>query len=414
MLKIKIKVGKNTWLKVLFIACIAIAIFGEVKADDTRPLYYFADLIDRMRVKYLLEVIAIICGLVVCYADPEKRKLPNIKMLYETKNILLMCGIIGVITVGYQLMNGFYMDSYVELFQWVCPMLFVFVMVNVFDDDFEMIFDIAFYLTVFQYFYYMGGRFTLENFKKIDFFNSFSPFEGIFAFYTCIMISYFLFANKRIKAFICMFITIMSFKRIAIITSIVLFVFYGFMHKNKRVNPILLNTVKVIFILIPFVLVAICNEDLARWIYSTFNINIYRFTLGRFDMIMYLLESDGMKYGLGSTIKALNEGFSYVVDSGVDHVSLHNDHMKIYLETTIIGTISFVWFNFNIAKKCNAAFIIMLYMFVDMLFNHLTGSGSVTMWILVYLSIYYFNKESENPEQSVSSRHRKIKFIFNK
>lgn len=401
MLRIKIKVGKNIWLKILFISCIAIAIFGEVKADASRPLYQVAAFIDNLKLKYIMEVAAIFIGLVACYADPAKRKLSNIKMLYETKYLLIMVGIIGVITVVYQLMNGIYMESYIELFQWICPILFVFVMVNVFDDDFDFCFDLAFYMTIILYLYYMGPRFTLENFGKIDFISSYSPFEGIFAFYTCIMISYFLFNKKRFKAFVCMMVTILSFKRIAVITTIVLFMFYGFIRKKSPVNSFVLNVVRVFFIILPLIIAAICNEELAQWIYNTFNIDIYRFTLGRFDMMTYLLEADVLKYGLSSTIKALNEEFSYVVQSGVDHVSLHNDIMKVYLETTIIGSIAFSWCNFEIVKKCVASFVLMLYMFTDMIFNHLTGSGSVTMWILVYLSIYYFNKESVQAGQQL-------------
>ncbi len=385
---------KDMWLKLLFASCIAISIFGELKADSSMALYKVAAFIDNLKLKYILEVVAIAAGLFVCYKSPAKRKLSNINMLYETKNMLFAIGVMGLITVVMQFFNGFYSYSYLELFQWICPLLFVFAMVNVFDD-FEFCFDLAFYMTVILYVYYMGNKFTISNFKLISFADSNSPFEGIFAFYTCIMIGYFLYTNKRVKAFICLLVTVLSFKRIALITVILMFAFYKFIPRRKRVSPVLINIAKIVFIIIPIVLTIICNYEFAEWLYDTFAINIYELTLGRFEMISVLVESDNLVYGLGSTIKVLDVEYSDRIMEGVaNHVSVHNDILRIYLDTTIVGTVAFTCCSFNAAKKCYASFFLMLYMLTDMIFNHLTASGSVTMWILVYMSIYYFNNES--------------------
>ena len=392
---IRIRVSRNAWLKFIFACSIFIAIFGELKSNAATPLYQIAARIDGMKLKYLLEVFAIGIGLVGWYRSSEKRKASNINMRYEAGNILAAIGVFAVITFFFQAVNGFSSWSINEFIYFLIPILFVFVYVNVIDGDVSYIFEMVFYLMTFLFLYYMGRKFTPANFRLISFGNSSSPFESIFSYFACVLMMYFLYEGKKAKSFICLFITVISFKRIAMIYALLIFIVYKFVPKNKPVSPVLINIVKVFFVVVPFVIATLCNDDFAAWFNESFNMDIYKLTMGRFERINMVLDSGEMKYGLGSTTSYFLNNYRELGYTLANNVyNIHNDIARFYIETTAVGSIAYTWFNFNSVKFCYASFLLMLYVFTDMMFSHLTGSGTVTLWILIYFMIYYFNTKS--------------------
>lgn len=392
---IRIKIGRNAWLTALFVLCVLCAIFSEQKIFADTALYGIASKLDMRNVKYILECLAIAVGIFVWYLNNQKIKISDIKMHREAAYAFFAVSSLAVITVIFQLRNGFMARSYKEIVLFFLPLIFAFVFVNVAEDGIEFCFDAAFYLFVFLFIYYEGRNFTIANFRSISFINSLSPFESGFSFMGCILLQFFLFRNKKVKSLICLLITVISFKRVAMIYSILLFLGYRFIPKEKKVNPVLLRTVIILFIIIPTVFITLCNDEFADWFYRTFSMDINKFMMGRFDRLNMVVDSNDIKYGLGSTTEYISKVYSEISwrQKGVSY-NMHNDICRIYLETTPIGSIIYTWSNFKMADTCYASFLMMLYMFIDMMFNHLTGLGSTTYWILVYLMIYYCNSKA--------------------
>ena len=108
----------------------------------------------------------------------------------------------------------------------------------------------------------------------------------------------------------------------------------------------------------------------------------------RFEIINTVIDAKLTNYGLG-TVTDFLEARNY---SG--QTNMHNDILRIYMETTIIGSFAFTRNYFKVSSRNWYSYFMMLFIFVELFVAHFIGPGSVSFWIVAYLAIFSFNLQS--------------------
>ena len=130
-----------------------------------------------------------------------------------------------------------------------------------------------------------------------------------------------------------------------------------------------------------------CTDEFAFWFESKYDVDFNEFTMTRFYIVNMVIDANLTNYGLGTVTHYLevlgNEG----------QTNMHNDILRIYMETTIIGSIVFTYCFFKIASKNIFSYFLMLFMFVELYLAHFLGPATIIFWIFVYYNIFYFNSE---------------------
>jgi O-antigen ligase len=130
-----------------------------------------------------------------------------------------------------------------------------------------------------------------------------------------------------------------------------------------------------------------CTDEFAFWFESKYDVDFNEFTMTRFYIVNMVIDANLTNYGLGTVTHYLevlgNEG----------QTNMHNDILRIYMETTIIGSIVFTYCFFKITTKNIYSYILMLFMFVELYVAHFLGPATILFWIFVYFDIFYFNSE---------------------
>lgn len=369
----------------------SIFIFSEQIEDDGSALAQLSNTVDSLKIKYMIAVLAI--GFLLL----RYLKNPNwfVRFKDETKSILLTTVILSFITVIKQIQNGFMGASYNEVFFWLVPIIYVYFLVNCIEDI-KPYMDTA---LIIQFIFFIIGimdSLSIKNILAINFINSNSAFESEYSFYGLVFFMYYLFMKDKCRSILSLIMTILAFKRMAVVFALFILLISVIQTKkgtfNKTPSSKVVFMVTVLFILIPIGFHLICSDSFGSWFYSVTGLNFNAFISGRLDRLNLCIDNE-MKYGLGSTTQFLNQ----VLVGGFNR-NLHNDVLRIYLECGIIGSIAFTYDYFKIASKARMSFLLMLYLFTDMMFNHFLGAGRTAFWIIIYLSICTFNETAEYSE----------------
>ena len=106
----------------------------------------------------------------------------------------------------------------------------------------------------------------------------------------------------------------------------------------------------------------------------------------RFETIVTALESTKPNRGLGSFLSGDVPWYDHYVNA-----SIHNDIVRLYLEVTPIGLACFSYGYLSLAQN-QYSFLVMGFMFIEMIFSHFLGNGSLPFWILAFSMICCFNR----------------------
>ena len=314
----------------------------------------------------------------------EKRRLRGIGKEY----LLVFGGItfLFAITAILQMINGFNSYAINEAVYYYTPLIFIIVYSQISEEqDVETILNYLFVLYVIVFLKNFAGQLTLANLKSISFANSYSPFESELAFVFLIFECFYLYMGKRKNAIISLILCILSFKRISMLAAIVFFIFSKWIVVKKAVNKKIVIVTTVVFVLLPVLTCLMLNDTLEAWFYQTFHVTLNEITLTRSSRIEAVINSDQIKYGLGSVTTYLTKYLNALHGSNFSNRNLHNDLVKIYLECGILGSIVFTYIYMKAASVSRMLFVMMCYIFFECYFNHLFGAGSTDIWILIYL-----------------------------
>lgn len=294
--------------------------------------------------------------------------------------------VLFVITLFFQLKNGFNSYAINEAVYDFTPLLFAFSYTQVSKkDNIEDVMNYSFAIFIIAFLKTFITQLTIENIMSLSFTDSYSPFESELAFIFLVFECYFLFKSKKKFALISLILCVLSFKRICMLFAILFFIFSGWLTKDKKVDKKVVITATVFFVLLPVVTCFMLNDSFESWFYSQFGISLHEATLSRSSRIEMVMNSGQIKYGLGSVTTYMTKALNDMHGSNYLNRSLHNDLVQIYLECGIVGSSILTYVYMKATSFNRTTFILMCYIFVECYFNHLFGAGTAQIWILIYL-----------------------------
>ena len=343
--------------------------------------------IDHMHLKHIVVV-----GIIFFFF------LKNHRILFSNELKLCLCtvAILYGITLFDQMLAGrFEMYSISEVYYLIIPIIFVEIIYDSNKEvDMDDIMSSILYCSLFSFLVscVVNGTLSWNNFIKMFdltqlFVESESPMieSGLSSFFVILYI-YFLYREKRGRAFLSAFGAFLGFKRLAVLYMLLLTVFHKFIPKNKGVQKYIVVIAITIFIFLPFLAKLMCSDEFANWFYLQFGVNFNKFTMTRFEIINLVIDADLPKLGLGTTTHFLEL-------RGLDgQLNMHNDILRIYLECGIIGSIALSINYFKMAADQWYSFLTMLFIMLQMFVTHCLGSGTISTWILAYMVIFYTNR----------------------
>ena len=350
--------------------------------------------INHSGIKHVLVVFTCACGLI---SLPKQK---YTKFNWELKYILFASVFLYVISIFFQLYNqSFKSYSLKEFYFLITPVIFIYCLFNLFSrKELERWMDVLFYFSCFVF----VGKYALTQYSDfsvsglIQMFNwrnlildSVSPLSSESDTGVLMMIFdfYYIFKNDKRKIIIASLLAFFGYKRFVCLFLILFLIISPFMSRGKKPKYYWVVTTIVIFLFLPSTVYIMCTDEFAFWFESKYDVDFNEFTMTRFYIVNMVIDANLTNYGLGTVTHYLE------VLGNAGQTNMHNDILRIYMETTIIGSIVFTGCFFKIASKNIFSYFMMLFMFVELYVAHFLGPATIIFWIFVYYNIFYFNSE---------------------
>lgn len=360
-------------LKKISIIVFCIAFFlqsfidGYYIAHDMNPIFLKS-------LKYGFFVLGIILG-VMCI---KERELCYWKEAERIIGAILITFLISLVLI---IINNGDIGVTLEItFRFITAILYALVILNMFD--LEMIYKLMVYVLVISIMGWIFEKgvdvFNVANFSAIAFADSSSPFESsYFAAPSINCCAFFMYYRKnKIISFLSWIFALLTFKRPAIIFSVIFLLVPLFINVDKKISKKIIvigESLCVVFTIIWYNLLLYKNSELFMRIIGDTPIH---FTQGRSLYLNRVLETGYQATGLGST------------NNLVGHI-IEMDLVQVYLETTVIGLIIFVFAYISAAGRNMYALILMVFQ----MFTCMTGSGLYNSfgWVPVFVTFGCIN-----------------------
>lgn len=375
--KMNIKINKR---QLLF----SIVICFFILCEYCEPFYW----LDQLHIKHFLMIgVVFVFGILLI-----KKK--NIIMCMEMKKVFWTTGILYTISLFFQMLNGFKFYSVLEVYYFLIPMLFAIIVFNFSKKDnvdFIMTAILITCLFAFVVTRLGEGVFTFENLRAMFSFNALFiestsvMRESDLSIFFVFLFTYFMYRREKIRTVMAGIGCFLGYKRFAVLFLIILMIALRLIRGEKKLNKSILNVTIIFFCIAPFVAYVLCTDDFASWFYSRFKIDFNAFSMTRFQIINTVIDAKLTNYGLGTVTDFLEL-------RGVEgQLNMHNDILRIYMETTIIGTIVFTRNYFKMAETNWYSFFTMLFIFVELFVAHFLGPGAISFWCIAYLALFTYN-----------------------
>ena len=390
MNKVK-NINKKTIVYYLVIITIAIFLFSE--SIYFGPFQPISDLLDDMKIKYIFMFLSAFLLLLLIIIRRKKLFKKGV-FKKEAKLYLLAIGSLIIITVFYQIKNGFRSFVISEFMYLLLPLFFVILVVSVDYFNITRILDDCFVIVVLIFLLGNIAMLSPSSIMSISFSDSSSPFENGSSMVFVLFELYYLirYGKRNGKSLICLILTVLTLKRISVIMAVLFFIFAP-MIKDKKIPRWVFWLTIVFFCAVPFLLELFYSTSFASFFLARFGIDFNDFTMDRFARNAYVFAHlDQIKYGYGSVTYFLTNNYG---KGDFANRSLHSDLLRIYLECTFVGVFIYNICYFLSSKKDSISFLLLLTIFLQMIFNHPIGAGTVGHWIIIYLMIVYFNYRKE-------------------
>lgn len=342
---------------------------------------YMAGIISRI---YYILFILIFCAMNALVIIRQKRPVKN--GLKELRLGIISMAVLFLLSIVMQILNNRIELSYVvgDLFRMVMPIVSAFLLANTFDkDEIGLCFDVLLIRFILQFLLINASHLSIGNILAISWSNSSSIMESSLAHDFIVLEMLYLMLNKQKKAFLCMIFCMLSMKRISFIAAPLLFIFSKSIQPNS-VNRRLLSVIKIITIISPIIVVWLYKKETQEFLQTSFNINLNAITSGRVQIYNLLQRNIGHYNGLGSSNAFLGEYARSTFNTTWNGV-LHNDILRLFLETTIIGVAVYVRNFFEIIKNNKWLFLMGLYLIVVAITSHIFNYFSV--WVTFYMAV---------------------------
>ena len=309
-------------------------------------------------------------------------KLKTRMFQYEVKNVLRVIICFAIITAVKSLIyGGFTSRSLYELFFLTLPILYAYCLINTVPFNvmdrfmfFTLIFSFAGYLLSLR----MEFSAIVSALSSLSFSGSFSLLEShSFSGISIALALYYLyFRQNKVGMILSVLFVIMTFKRLAVLTVIVLFFLPKLIDEDKPVSKTLLNITKIGIAVLSFAYFAAFIPSNIEFVEKVFHVNLNQFSMGRVYRFKYAYNGIGFKNGgLGSV-------YTYLMDKY--NLAIEMDIAKLIFEVTPLGVLLFINNLFNVSRKSMYCFLVMIYLFVNMITSHCLAS--VFSWLIIYIT----------------------------
>lgn len=336
-------------------------------------------------IKYLLTWIFILLDIFLTLKNNNfKYNLGNCGKVFL--HILFGALVLIAITIVKQIKNGFHSYSINETIFLITPIAFVFCFTKKMNiEKIGLLMKASLIIFILSFIYKFFNDISINNILSISFIDSYSPFESELAYLFLVYECFFIFSKNNKFAIISMIMCILSFKRLCCIFSIVIYLVSRFIDIYKKVNMKTVVVTTLFFIILPIATCFAIDNNIDGYLYSKYRISLDEITLSRTQRIELVLNSNKINYGLGSTTTYLTEKLNSIHDSNLEQRNLHNDLVKFYLECGILGLAVLVFVYLESFSKTKIAFLMIIYILLECYFNHLFGSGTAHLWIIIYI-----------------------------
>ncbi len=355
----------------VFIFCVAFFlqsfIDGFYIAHDMNPAFLKV-------LKYGFFILGIIWGVI----SIQKNRLCYWK---ETEKIIVSIYVVFLISLFLIAINNGNLGITLEItFRFSIAIIYAFVLLNIFDlDDIYKLMVYVLLVSIMGWILEKGvDIFNIANFGAIAFADSSSPFESsYFAAPSINCCAFFMYYRKnKIISSIAFLFALLTFKRPAIVFSIIFLVVPFFINVDKKISKKMIfigETLCVICTVLWYNLLLKNNNDLFMRIIGDTS---EHFTQGRSKFMNMVLETGYHAAGLGSTNNIVGHG-------------IEMDLIQLFLETTIIGLSIIVFAYISAAGRNMYALMLMVFH----MFTCLTGSGLYNSfgWVPVFVTFGCIN-----------------------
>lgn len=350
--------------------------------------------INHSGIKHVLVVFTCACGLI---SLPKQK---YTKFNWELKYILFASVFLYVISIFFQLYNqSFKSYSLKEFYFLITPVIFIYCLFNLFSrKELERWMDVLFYFSCFVFVgkyvlmqhsdFSVSGLIQMFNWRNL-LVDSVSPLSSESDTGVLMMIFdfYYIFKNDKRKIIIASLLAFFGYKRFVCLFLILFLIVSPYINRGNKPKYYLVVTTIIVFLFLPSTVYIMCTDEFAFWFESKYDVDFNEFTMTRFYIVNMVIDANLTNYGLGTVTHYLE------VLGNQGQTNMHNDILRIYMETTIIGSIVFTCCFFKIASKNIFSYFMMLFMFVELYVAHFLGPATIIFWIFVYYNIFYFNSE---------------------
>lgn len=313
--------------------------------------------------------------------------------------IFLFIVAFGVISIPIQIMNGGLKGFlFSALGRLALPMINALFFVNaVEEEDWNFYFNILLVRFCCHFLLMNADKLTLSNLLSISWSDSEAATETSLAHDFLIMELLFLAMKQKGKSLICALFCMLSMKRLSFILAPVAFILSTRVPKGD-VNHVFRVIAMFMIVVSPFVLMWLYRYDVMRWLYSSFGIDLIKEMSGRPTIYHTAIDGMGGIYNGYGSISNYLSSYAATHYGTVWNGVLHNDTIGIYLETGILGIVSFAFGIVEFSKKDYWHFFMMLYLVFVAITSHILDYFSV--WVTFYLAVMGMNVSQEKAMDS--------------
>ena len=267
------------------------------------------------------------------------------------------------------------------------PIVNAFLIVNSFEpSEFGALFDVLLARFVVHFVWENYSNFNLAGLMSISWANSNSVMESSMAHDFLVMEIYYLSRKENRKAFICMIFCMLSMKRLSFILAPTLFIAAKIAKSlDSSVKKAYIRALKGIAIVSPFMILVLYSEGVQNLFLQWFHLDLNDAMSGRVAIYNTLVNNIPYYNGYGS-INAFLEKFVSTRFGTYWNAILHNDFLRIYYETTIIGVVVLANNLVELSKRNYWHFIIVAYLMFVAITSHILNYFSV--WITFYMIVF--------------------------
>lgn len=345
--------------------------------------------------KYATALVSCVAALLYVLDGREK------KFIAEFNKLMIVVTVFGVVTLTLQaVMNHFSVAGIVELFKFCMPIILAYSILNALSEN-ELYHCMVAILALSWIGYAVelkGQGTSFAAFFAADFVSFTSDTESAtFSDLSLMLTFYFCYVKKsRVASFASMLMCIMSFKRLAMLVAVLAWVVsslspsVGSARVSKQVIiAFKIGTIAVValwfWILLPQ------NEPL---FIQLFGRTPFEFTMGRSTSLRYLLDTNFVSWGFGSTNEVITAVFG---------VPFEMDLIKIAIELTPIVMVIFVWLFWDVAGSSVWGFCIAGFFMLNMITSDSLASNF--SFSLAYVVIGLVNTGGTLVSNGIEDKH---------